>query len=164
MKEPRPAAAASPSADNRGERLAQIIEAFADRAGALLPLLRAIQADYGFIADDMVPAIAEGLNLSRAEVHGTLTFYPDFRRVAAGRRVIRLCGAEACQARGAAALLDRAGARLGIASGETTADGAVTLETVYCLGLCSVAPAAMVDERLHARIDRAWLDRVVTAA
>jgi formate dehydrogenase subunit gamma len=164
MKEPRPTAAASRPTSERAERLKDMIRPYADRPGALLPLLHAIQAEQGFIADDDVPVIADMLNLSRAEVHGTLTFYHDFRRVPAGRHVVRLCGAEACQARGATALLRLTRDRLGIGAGETTADGAVTLETVYCLGLCSVGPAAMVDGRLHARLDTARVGELLTGA
>ena len=164
MKEQRAAIAASRPADARTERLKELIRPFADRPGALLPVLHAIQAEYGFIADDAVPVVAEALNLSRAEVHGTLTFYHDFRRVPAGRHVVRLCGAEACQARGAAVLLDRAAERLGIQPGETTPDGAATLETVYCLGLCSVGPAAMIDGRVHAHLDQTRFDRLLAGA
>jgi formate dehydrogenase subunit gamma len=132
----------------------------ADQPGALLPLLHAIQHEHGFIADDLVPRIAEALNLSRAEVHGVITFYPDFRRKPAGLHVVKLCRAEACQARGGAAIERAAIGRLGVAMGATRADGHVTLEPVYCLGLCAIGPSALVDGRPVARIDEARLERI----
>lgn len=140
---------------------AGIIAAQATREGALLPLLHALQHEFGWIPDEAVPLVAEALNLSRADVHGVLTFYPDFRRAPAGRRVVRLCMAEACQARGARALADRMEAALGVEMGATTPDGAVTLEPVYCLGLCASGPAALVDGAPLARLTApALLDRV----
>ncbi|MDP1631655.1 MAG: formate dehydrogenase subunit gamma [Caulobacter sp.] len=143
------------------EKLSQLIEAHADRPGALLPILQAVQAGFGHVADTFVPVIAERLNLSRAEVHGVLTFYHDFRRQPAGRRVLKLCRAEACQAMGAVDLLAQAEHRLATAMPGTRADGAVTLEPVYCLGLCSVAPAAMLDGRLVGRLDAGRLDALI---
>jgi formate dehydrogenase subunit gamma len=104
------------------------------------------------------------LNLSRAEVHGVLTFYHDFRQQPAGRHVLKLCRAESCQARGSDALAARAEARLGVAFGGTTADGRVTLEPVYCLGLCSVSPSAMLDGKIVARLDEKKLDTVLAEA
>ncbi|RHW17554.1 formate dehydrogenase subunit gamma [Sphingomonas gilva] len=126
----------------------------------LLPLLHDVQAAFGHIDDIFVPAIAEALNLSRAEVHGVITFYHDFRRVPAGRHVVRLCRAEACQARGARAIEAAAVERLGVAMGATRADGAVTLEPVYCLGMCATGPNALVDGVPVSRIDGARLDRL----
>src|SRR5262249_11711176 len=105
--------------------------------GALLPILHALQEEFGYIGREAEPLIAEILNLSRAEVHGVVTFYHDFREAPAGRHVLKLCRAESCQARGSEALAARAEARLGVTSGHTTADGRVSLEAVYCLGLCS---------------------------
>lgn len=101
------------------------------------------------------------MNLSRAEVHGVVTFYHDFRDKPAGRHVIKLCRAESCQARGSDALAERAQARLGVAFGDTTADGRVTLEPVYCLGLCSVSPSAMYDGKLIGRLDDKKLDALI---
>ncbi|MCP1468430.1 formate dehydrogenase subunit gamma [Sphingobium sp. OAS761] len=126
----------------------------------LLPLLHAIQAEAGHIDDALVPAIARALNLSRADVHGVITFYHDFRRTAPGRHVVKLCRAESCQARGGAAMEAAAARRLGVAMGETRADGQVALEPVYCLGLCAIGPNALVDGRPVARIDAAALDRI----
>jgi formate dehydrogenase subunit gamma len=130
-------------------------------AGALLPTLHALQAEFGYIDRDAEPLIANILNLSRAEVHGVVTFYHDFRQKPAGRHVLKLCRAESCQARGSDALAARVEARLGVAFGDTTADGGVTLDPVYCLGLCSVSPAAMLDGRVVARLDQNKLDTLL---
>jgi formate dehydrogenase subunit gamma len=119
---------------------------------------------FGYIPEPAVPLIADMLNLSRAEVHGVVTFYHDFRKETAGRHVIKLCRAEACQACGGDALAERAEARLGVKLGKTTSDGRVTLEPVYCLGLCSTAPSAMVDGRLVGRLDGKKLDRILAEA
>lgn len=126
----------------------------------LLPLLHAMQEEAGHINDAWVPAIAKALNLSRADVHGVITFYHDFRRVPPGRHVVKLCRAESCQARGGAAIEAAAAQRLGVAMGETRADGQVALEPVYCLGLCAIGPNALVDGRPVARIDAATLERI----
>lgn len=131
----------------------------ADR-GALLPLLHAVQRELGHVPDEAVPLIADALNLSRAEVHGVLTFYHDFRRKPAGAHVIKLCRAEACLARGGAAIEQAAQARLGASMGTTRADGQVTLEAVYCLGLCATGPNALVDGRPVSRIDARRLERI----
>jgi formate dehydrogenase subunit gamma len=132
--------------------------------GALLPILHALQEEFGHIPREATPLIAEVLNLSRAEVHGVITFYHDFRQTPPGRHVLKLCRAESCQARGGEALAARAEARLGVAFGDTTADGSVTLEPVYCLGLCSVSPAAMLDGKIVARLDASKLDTLLTEA
>jgi formate dehydrogenase subunit gamma len=126
----------------------------------LLPLLHAMQEEGGYIDDAWVPAIARALNLSRADVHGVITFYHDFRRTPPGRHVVKLCGAESCQARGGAAIEQAAAAQLGVAMGQTRADGQVALEPVYCLGLCAIGPNALVDGRPVARIDAAALERI----
>lgn len=126
----------------------------------LLPVLHAVQDEIGYIDDALVPFLASALNLSRADVHGVLTFYHDFRRKPAGRHVVKLCRAESCQSRGGAAIEAAAAERLGVAMGETRRDGQVTLEPVYCLGLCAIGPNALVDGRPVARIDTAALDRI----
>jgi len=133
----------------------------ADQRGALLPLLHALQQEFGYIDDALVPHVAEALNLSRADVHGVVTFYHDFRRRPAGRHVVKLCRAESCQARGGNAIEQAAIERLGVAMGATSADGRVTLEPVYCLGLCATGPNAMVDGVPVSRIDGPALDRIV---
>ena len=125
--------------------IARLIARFRAERGALLPLLHAIRDELGYVPDAAVPLIAEGLNLSRADVHGVLTFYHDFRRAPAGRHIVKLCRAEACQARGGAANEGAVADRLGVPMGETRADGEVTLEPIYCLGLCANGPAALVD-------------------
>lgn len=126
----------------------------------LLPLLHAIQEEAGYVDDAIVPAIAQALNLSRADVHGVITFYHDFRRAAHGRHVVKLCRAESCQARGGAAIEEAAARRLGVPMGEMRADGQLSLEPVYCLGLCAIGPNALVDGRPVARVDAAALERI----
>jgi formate dehydrogenase subunit gamma len=129
------------------------IQEHLDREGPLLPILHALQEEFGYIDQAAEPLIAEALNITRAEVHGVVTFYHDFRREPAGRHVIKLCRAEACQAAGGDELAAHAEACLGVALGNTTADGRVTIEPVYCLGLCSVSPSAMIDGKVVARLD-----------
>ncbi len=143
-----------------GDTVEAIIARHAAMRGGLLPLLHALVAQFGFIDDAVVPLVADALNLSRAEVHGVVTFYHDFRRAPAGRHIVKLCRAESCQARGGAAIEALAADRLGVAMGTTRADGQVTLEAVYCLGLCAIGPNALVDGVPVARIDGAALDRI----
>jgi formate dehydrogenase subunit gamma len=121
-------------------------------AGALLPICHDIQEKLGFVPKDAVTVIANELNLSKAEVHGVLTFYHYFRRERPGRHVVHLCRAEACQAVGAGALEAHAKKTLGIDFHETTQDGAVSLEPVYCLGNCALGPSIMIDEHLQGRV------------
>lgn len=142
------------------DRVAEIAAAGASRPGALLPLLHAIQEELGYIDESAVPVIASALNLSRAEVHGVITFYHDFRRRPAGRHIVKLCRAESCQARGGVAIEGALADLLGVTMGETRRDGQVTLEAVYCLGLCAIGPNALVDGRPVARIDVAALDDI----
>lgn len=133
-----------------------------NRLGALLPILHDIQDAFGHVPEQAVPLIAQELNLSRAEVHGVVTYYHHFRQQPAGRHVVRVCRAEACQAVGAEALLAHAQAHLGCTLHETTADGAITLEPVYCLGQCAVGPALLVDdEELHGRMNAAGFNALV---
>jgi len=122
--------------------------------GPLLPILHAIHDHFGHVAEAAVPVVADVLNLSRAEVHGVVTFYHDFRRTPAGRHVVKVCGAEACQSMGGRRLAADLQGALGIDLGATTADGEVTLETVYCLGNCALSPALLVDGELHGRVDQ----------
>jgi formate dehydrogenase subunit gamma len=129
-----------------------------------MPILHALMEEFGYVDPTAEPLLAEMLNLTRAEVHGVVTFYRDFRRAPPGTHVLKLCRAEACQSRGGEALAARAEKRLGIAPGGTTADGRVTLEAVYCLGLCSVAPSAMLDGRLVGRLDERRLDALLDEA
>jgi formate dehydrogenase subunit gamma len=120
---------------------------------ALLPLLHIIQATFGYIDREAEPLIAEALNISRADVHGVVTFYHDFRHEPPARHILRVCHAEACQARGSDALTDEIAAGLGTVIDTTTADGAVSFEAVYCLGLCASGPAIMLDGKLVGRVE-----------
>ena len=140
------------------EIASDLIASHAGREGPLLPILHDFQATFGTIPDAAVAMVAQALNLSRAEVHGVVTFYHDFRHEPAGRHVLKLCRAEACQSCGGDALAAQAEAHLGVALGETSANGGVTLEAVYCLGLCATAPSAMLDGRVVGRLDRAKLE------
>jgi formate dehydrogenase subunit gamma len=145
-------------------RIAEIVEGQMGLEGPMLPILHALQAEYGFVPEDAVPVIAERLNIGRAEVHGVITFYHDFRAQRAGKRVVKLCQSESCKSVGADALAAHAKARLGIDFHETTAEGAVTLEPVYCLGLCACGPAALVDGEVVGRLDAAKLDAILKGA
>ena len=124
-----------------------------DMAGPLLPILHALNETFGYVDERAVPVVAEVLNLSRAEVHGVVTFYHDFRREPAGRHIIRVCRAEACQAMGGEGVVAALEQALGIPCGGTTPDGRVTIEAVYCLGNCALSPAALIDGKLYGRVD-----------
>jgi formate dehydrogenase subunit gamma len=139
----------------------EILARFGDAPGALLPILHAVQDALSHIPRGAVPLIAAALNLSRAEVHGVVTYYPHFRSTAPGRHLVQICRAEACQAMGADRLLAHAEKVLGCRSHETRGDGAVTLEPVYCLGLCASSPALQVDDSPHARMSPARFDRLL---
>ena len=130
--------------------IAEILRRHDGRAGALLPILNDVQATLGHVPAEAVPLIAEALNLSRAEVHGVVTFYHDYKNAPAGRPVIRLCRAEACQARGVEALAPI-----------LEADDRIDVETVYCLGLCASGPSAMVGDRVFARLDAAGARKLI---
>ena len=145
-------------------RGAEIIAEHAEIEGATLVILHALQEAFGYIPEPAIPMVAAALNLSRAEVYGVFTFYHDFRKEPAGRHVLKLCRAEACQAAGGDALAARAEAKLGIALGNTTADEHVTLEPIYCLGLCATAPSAMLDRRVIGRLDQTRLDALIVEA
>src|SRR5580658_6165653 len=139
-------------------RGAEIIAEHSHLEGATLVILHALQEAFGYVPEPAVPMVAEALNLTRAEVHGVFTFYHDFRHKPVGKHVLKLCRAEACQAAGGDALAARAEAKLGVKIGNTTADGRITVEAVYCLGLCSVSPSAMIDGKVVARLDAKKLD------
>jgi len=143
------------------QRVEDILARHQGREGPLLPILHDVQAEFGHVPQAVLPVIAKALNLSRAEVHGVVTFYHDFREAPAGRHVVKLCRAEACKAMGADDVAAHAKARLGLDWHETSADGSVTLEPVFCLGLCACGPAAIVDGRLMGRIDNAAIDALV---
>ena len=148
-----------------GQSVAEIVAAsireYRDVPGGLLPLLHAIQAAAGYIPGDAVPQVASAMRLSRAEVHGVISFYHDFRSAPAGRHLLQICRAESCQAMGARALETHAKASLGIDYGGTTADGSISLEPVYCLGVCACSPSVRLDDEVHARVDPARLDQLL---
>lgn len=146
------------------DRAAAIIAAHVAMEGAALPILHALQHAFGCVPAAAVAMVAAALNLSRAEVHGVVTFYHEFRRSPPGRHVLRVCRAEACQALGGDGVVAHARDRLGVDWHETTADGAVTLEPVFCLGLCAIGPAAMLDGEPLARLDAARLDAALEQA
>jgi formate dehydrogenase subunit gamma len=141
-----------------------VIDSMKSMEGPLLPILHGIQEEFGYVPQDTLPLIASALNLSRAEVHGVMTFYHDYRDHPAGRHVLRICRAEACQSMGGDALADRIKGLLGIDFHQTTPDGSVTLEPVFCLGLCACAPAAMLDGDLHGRLDDESVQELVAEA
>lgn len=145
-------------------RALEIVQSMKAMEGPLLPILHALQAEFGHVPQTCLPLIAKELNLSRAEVHGVMTFYHDFRAEPAGRHVLKLCRAEACQSVGGEALSDAVRAALGLDWHETTPDGRVTLEPVYCLGLCSCAPAAMLGSELIGRADLAGVKAALAEA
>lgn len=147
--------------------LAEIVEAAVSehrgRIGALLPVLHSVQDKLGHVPSEAVPMLASALNLSRAEIHGVISFYHDFRLEPAGEHIVHLCRAEACQAMGARELERHALARLGIAWGESTADGLFTLEPVYCLGNCACAPSLRINDEIHARVTPERFDELIDA-
>ena len=143
------------------ERAKEVIAEHVGREGAMLPILHALQDVFGYVDVAAEPLVAHALNVTRAEVHGVVTFYHDFRRAPPGRHVLKLCRAEACQAAGGDALAARAEAKLGLSLPGTRADGHVTFEPVYCLGLCATAPSAMLDGRVIGRLNHARLDSLL---
>lgn len=143
------------------EEIRGVVAPLASLEGPLLPMLHALQDAWGFVPQAAVPVLADILNLGRAEVHGVISFYHDFRDHPAGRHVLKICRAEACQSMGANALAEATLEKLGIGWHGTTSNGAVTVEPVYCLGMCACAPAAMVDGKVVGRVDDARMDRIL---
>jgi formate dehydrogenase subunit gamma len=143
------------------EQVAHIAESLKHKEGALLPILHAVQEALGHIPSGAVPVIAECLNLSRAEVHGVISFYHYFRTTPPGRHTVRLCRAESCQSMQSTALEAHAKRRLGVDYHATTADGAFSLEPVYCLGNCALSPAMTIDDRVYGRVTPARFDALV---
>ena len=141
--------------------ISRIVRELKTRPGALLPVLHAIQDELGHIPEDAVPIIASEMNLTRAEVHGVVTFYHDFRSHPAGRHVVRICQAESCQAAGGERLTAFAKKRMGIEFHQTTADRACTLEPVYCLGNCALSPSVMVDKEVFGRVTEDRFDEIL---
>jgi len=138
-----------------------IVREHAERPGALLPILHAIQDQLRYVPDDAVPIIAAGLNLSRAEVHGVITFYHLFRTTPPGRQTLYICRAEACQSMGARQLEAHVRDKLKIDYHETTADGRFSLEPIYCLGNCACSPAVMIGETVHGRVTADRIDELL---
>lgn len=138
-----------------------LIDAHHDQAGALLPILHAIQDQFGYIPNDATPLLAKSLNLSRAEVHGVISFYHHFRSSPPGKHTLQICRAESCQSMGSRDLEAHAKTALGIDFHETTADGAISLEPVYCLGNCACSPSVRVGDDVQGRMDNAQLDALI---
>ena len=155
--------AVQPASTDIAARTASIVQDCKHMEGPLLPILHGLQEEFGYVPREALPVVAEALNLSRAEVHGVVTFYHDFRKEPAGRHVLKLCQAEACQSMGSDAVAARVKQLLGIDFHQTTADGAVTLEPVYCLGLCACSPSAMLDGEVIGRLDNDKINDVIEA-
>jgi formate dehydrogenase subunit gamma len=147
------------SAWNEAQAL-EIVRRHDGREGPLLPILHDVQAAFGCVPPEAIRLIAGALNLTRAEVHGVMSFYHDFRSQPAGRHVLKLCRAEACQSMNGEAVAAQVLKRFGVGWGETTPDGAVTVEATYCLGLCACAPSALLDDEPRARLDRTAIDEI----
>jgi formate dehydrogenase subunit gamma len=150
-----------PMLTSDGDTVRRIAEDLKRRPGPLIEVLHAVQGALGYVPAESIPIVAEALNLSRAEVHGVVTFYHFFRETPPGRHMVSLCRAEACQSMGAEDLATHAKKRLGVDFHETTADGAFTLEPVFCLGNCACSPAAMIDGRLYGRLTPERFDALI---
>ncbi|WP_417823967.1 formate dehydrogenase subunit gamma [Thalassospira lucentensis] len=151
----------STKTEEHSVRVASICDSMAALEGPLLPILHEVQEEFGHIPEGALQTISKKLNLSRAEVHGVASFYHDFREEKAGKHVIKICRAEACQAMGADDLGDHAKSRLKVDWSQTTSDQKVTLEPVFCLGLCACAPAAMVDGKVVGRVSKDRMNRIL---
>jgi len=143
------------------ETVRRIVADMKNRPGPLIEVLHAVQAALGYVPAEAVPIVAEALNLSRAEVHGVVTFYHFFRETPPGKHTVHICRAEACQSMGANALVAHARKRLGVDFHETTRDGVFSLEPVFCLGNCALSPAAMIDGQLYGRVTPERFDQLV---
>ena len=141
--------------------ISHLVTQFKAVPGGLLPLLHAIQAELGYVPDSVVPSIATGLNLSRAEVHGVISFYHDFKTTPVGRHTVQVCRAEACQSMGSRSLEAHAKETLGIDYHQTTADGSITLQEVFCLGNCACSPSVRINNDVFARVDQDRFDELV---
>lgn len=144
------------------QRVGEIVDRHSSMEGSALPILHAIQEAFGYVPSEAVPIVAKALNRTRAEIHGVVTFYHDFRSTPAGRHVVRVCKAEACKSMGSHRIVEAFEAALGQKIGTTSEDGAVTLEPVYCLGLCATAPNAMIDGKPAGRLDADAVGKLVT--
>jgi formate dehydrogenase subunit gamma len=145
-------------------RVLERIQGLQHLPGALLPILHALQEEFGYLDDAMIPLIAEALNISHAEVHGVISFYHDFRRDPAGKHVLQICRAESCQSMGCNSLIEHVEKNLGVKMGETSGDGNFTLRPVYCLGNCALSPAVMLDGQPYGRVSAAVADSLIENA
>ncbi|MEV6283138.1 NAD(P)H-dependent oxidoreductase subunit E [Kribbella sp. NPDC051770] len=148
----------------RPQRVREIATERRRMRGALMPILHAVQEEFGWVSQTDVPVIADVLNLSVAEVHGVVTFYRDFRREPGGRTTVRICQAEACRSVGGVELADHAKRTTGLGFGETTYDGRLTVDEVFCLGNCALGPAVQVGDKVHGRVTPARLDAILGEA
>lgn len=156
--------AAEPATPEQLAAIDAAISRLASLRGACLQMLHAIQEELGFVPHEAIQRIADALNLSRADVHGVLTYYHDFRTAKPGRHVLKVCRAESCQSMGCEKLEDHLLEQHGVAMGETCADGSVTVEPVYCLGNCALSPAVMIDDKVHGRVSVERLDALLKQA
>jgi formate dehydrogenase subunit gamma len=146
------------------DRATSIIQELQQLPGAVLPILHALQEEFGYVDEAAVPLIADAVNISKAEVHGVISFYHDFRHAPPGRHVLRICRAEACQSMGCEALVGHVENRLGVKMGETTPDRSFTVESVYCLGNCALSPSAMLDGEPYGRVSPQVADFLIDSA
>jgi formate dehydrogenase subunit gamma len=146
------------------ERAVTLVEQRKNMPGALLPILHALQDEFGYVDESIVPAIADALNVSKADVHGTISFYHDFRHHPPAKHILKMCRAESCQSMGCDAVIDHVEKRLGAKLGESTADGTFTLDAVYCLGNCSLSPAVMLDGKPYGRVSAEVADFLIDDA
>jgi len=146
------------------DRALSLIQELERLPGALLPILHALQEEFGYVDKAAVPLIASALNISHAEVHGVISFYHDFHHEPAGRHTLKVCRAESCQAMGCESMIRHVEERLGVKLGETTEDRSVTLEPVYCLGNCALSPAVMLDGKLYGRVSSEVADFLIDDA
>lgn len=148
--------------DNIEQKINDIVDDLYLLDGALLPILHAVQDELGYIPSSSVPILSRKLNLSRAEIHGVISFYHDFRTAPGGTHTVQICRAEACQAVGSRALEAHAKLALGVNFGGTTDDGRITLEPVYCLGNCACAPSVRIGDHVYARVDNQRFDQLMS--
>lgn len=164
MQTPASPAAAQPATPEVQQATRKALDQYVGQPGNLMPILHAIQHELGCIPPSAVPLLSTELQLSRAEIHGVISFYPHFRSTPAAGTMLEVCRAESCQAMGAQALIDHARQKLGCDFHETSRDGQVSLEPVYCLGLCAQSPSVMINGQPHARVTPAKLDKLLDAA
>lgn len=146
------------------DRALTLIKELESLPGALLPILHTLQEEFGYIDKAAIPLIADALNLSHAEVHGTISFYHDFRHAPAGKHVLKMCRAEACQSMGCENTIRHVEKKLGVHLGETTEDQSFSVDAVYCLGNCALSPAVMLDGKLYGRVSREVADFLIDSA